>query len=245
MILPNLRYEVVENYKTPYYNIDNINLVSTYSPTLRKKLEGVSLTKEEFEAYPKKIMYEFNSRGLRDAEWPNSIDELKDSFFCVGDSNVVGVGLAYEDMFVQVLSNLCDKRMINCGVVNAKNYFWTMKQSIDIIKELNPKVLIAHWGAFHKSVLHKPRFFAHDDRRDIELTLNYIKNLEENKGTTKVIHVFNPIYHDFYDFFKKIDDMDILYVKFIRQDYARDAVHYGIESHKQLANDLYNIIKNS
>lgn len=244
MILPSVYNEVTANYSSPYYGMDTIGKVASYSQNLRKKLEGTTLTEEEFKSFSKDIMYEFNSRGLRDAEWPKSEQELKKCYFSVGDSNVVGVGLAYEDVFIQHLNKFCNKRIINCGLANAYNYFWTTKCSLEILQQINPEVLIVVWGPFHKSAQHKTRKIVHDDKKDIELTLLYIQNLEQHKTDTKLIHVLNPIYHDFYDFFQKVNDMQISYVKFLRKDYARDGIHYGIDSHKQLAQDIYDIIKN-
>jgi len=47
------------------------------------------LDKKHFDNYPYLVNYRHNSRGFRDAEWPELI-EFIDSVWCVGDSLTAG-----------------------------------------------------------------------------------------------------------------------------------------------------------
>ena len=62
-----------------------------------------AIDKVHFSSFPYKVAYSYNSRGFRDAEWPKTIEELKDAIWCIGDSFTAGVGSPYEHMWTQLL----------------------------------------------------------------------------------------------------------------------------------------------
>jgi hypothetical protein len=101
--------------------------------------------KKHFESYPYDITYNYNSRGFRDAEWPDSMEELQEATWCVGDSFTVGIGSPIEHTWPSVLQQQTGRRTVNVSMDGASNN-WIARRSIDIIQSINPKTLIIHWS---------------------------------------------------------------------------------------------------
>jgi len=101
--------------------------------------------KQHFTSYPHDITYNYNSRGYRDAEWPNNIGELQSAIWCVGDSFTVGIGSPLEHTWVyQVSKQLC-RRTINVSMDGASN-MWIARKSLDIVNKIKPAHLIIQWS---------------------------------------------------------------------------------------------------
>jgi hypothetical protein len=103
------------------------------------------LNKTHFEQYPHCVSYQYNSRGFRDLEWPNSIDELKQSIWCVGDSFTVGIGSPIEHTWPWLLQKQTGTRTINVSMDGASNN-WIARKTIDILQKINPHCVIIHWS---------------------------------------------------------------------------------------------------
>ena len=237
MILPGCVNSNYKNYQNKYFGFDDLRKFDTYNSKQLAEQNIIS-TKEQFLAYPKEIFYSFNSRGFRDEEWPND-ESLKQNNFCIGDSNVIGVGLPKEDTYNYILNQRMQVRFINLGKSSANNYTWNTKLSLEILKDLQPKHLIIHWSPFYKSGWRRNAFgdLLFGNRKEMSKFIECIENVESNKMSTNIIHVFNTLYHDFYDFFNRIDS-NIKYVLFEKKDLARDAVHYGVLSHIDLVEKI-------
>ena len=73
-----------------------------------------NVNKKYFKNYPYPIEYVYNSRGFRDAEWPESVDELRNAIWCIGDSFTVGLGspLAHTWPYLlqQIWPSMCQRR---------------------------------------------------------------------------------------------------------------------------------------
>ena len=95
-----------------------------------------------FSQYRHKITYEFNSRGFRDAEWPENVDNV---IWCVGDSFTSGVGVPYSHVWPQVLSRLGQRRTINISLDGASNN-WMARQINTIIDAYKPDTIVVHWS---------------------------------------------------------------------------------------------------
>ena len=65
------------------------------------------LDNTHYKNYPHQIEYKYNSRGYRDAEWPNTITELQDAIWCFGDSFTVGIGSPLNHTWVNILQSKC------------------------------------------------------------------------------------------------------------------------------------------
>ena len=101
--------------------------------------------KKHFKSYPYSITYQYNNRGFRDAEWPESTDELQNSVWCVGDSFTVGLGSPREHTWTHLLQQIYGSRTINVSMDGASNN-WIARKSIEILQKINPKQLIIHWS---------------------------------------------------------------------------------------------------
>ena len=105
--------------------------------------------KKHFKNYPYKIQYQYNSRGFRDQEWPESLDKLQNSIWCLGDSFTDGVGLPFPHIWPQVLQQITNLQTINVSLDGASNN-WIARHARTIIDEINPKNLIVQWSYSHR-----------------------------------------------------------------------------------------------
>jgi hypothetical protein len=120
------------------------------------------IDKKHFLKYPYEINYDYNSRGFRDSEWPNSILDLSESIWCVGDSFTVGLGQPYEHIWPQILQKRLKKRTINISMDGASND-WILRRTKQIIDEVNPKKLIIMWSYLHRR--ENPNIYLSDEDR--------------------------------------------------------------------------------
>ena len=174
---------------------------------LRAKFSGIDsyphcLDKKHFKSFPNEVDYLYNSRGFRDREWPNSLDELKESIWCIGDSFTVGIGSPIDHTWVRQLELKTKKRCINIGSDGASN-FWIARQATDILTTINPKIIIIHWSYSQRieEFVNNSYVQKHYDLTKLDNNLlveNFIScynNVEENKSLTTVIHSFIPFWH--------------------------------------------------
>ena len=105
--------------------------------------------KEHFLNYPHQISYTHNSRGFRDIEWPDSIDDLQNSIWCIGDSFTAGIGSPLLHTWPQVLQQNIKKRVINVSMDGASNE-WIARRTLDITNIIQPKHIIIMWSYFHR-----------------------------------------------------------------------------------------------
>jgi hypothetical protein len=134
MILQNLVIPSRRNLKLEYSGMDSLERC---------------LNKDHFRSYPHKIEYVHNSRGFRDSEWPDSLDELKDAIWCVGDSFTAGIGSPYEFIWPQVLAAATGRCCINVSMDGASNT-WISRRAQQIIKEVAPIHMVVLWSYFHR-----------------------------------------------------------------------------------------------
>lgn len=102
--------------------------------------------KKWFRQYPFDIVYQTNSRGYRDTEWPNDLDE---TIFCIGDSFTFGVGSPVEHTWPFLLEKLTGLRCINIAVNGASNELIRRKIQ-EVYSECNPIAVIACWSFTHR-----------------------------------------------------------------------------------------------
>jgi len=103
------------------------------------------LNKKHFESYPYDITYHYNSRGFRDAEWPDSIEELQSAIWCVGDSFTVGLGSPVTHTWPWILQQTTQRRTINVSMDGASN-MWIARKSFDIVNKIKPAHLVIQWS---------------------------------------------------------------------------------------------------
>jgi hypothetical protein len=102
--------------------------------------------------YPYTVTYKFNSRGYRDAEWPDDLSCVKNSNWCIGDSAIVGLGAPIEHSWPAILESKLNNRTIKVAMVGASNN-WIFRQAEQILKEIQPKLLVIQWSYFNRREL--------------------------------------------------------------------------------------------
>jgi hypothetical protein len=101
--------------------------------------------KKHFESYPHNITYNYNSRGFRDTEWPDNVEELQSAIWCVGDSFTVGIGSPLEYTWPWILQQSAQRKIINVSMDGASN-MWIARKSLDIINKIKPAQLVIQWS---------------------------------------------------------------------------------------------------
>lgn len=119
--------------------------------------------KKHFKNYPYPVDYVYNSRGFRDAEWPNSLDELRNAIWCIGDSFTVGLGAPLEHTWPYLLQQQTGRRCINVGMDGASNE-WIARKTQSIIEEINPTDIVIMWSYVHRRE-NKDASLSDEDRR--------------------------------------------------------------------------------
>lgn len=131
MIIPNLIVPSLVNKEFKFYSPDTLDNC---------------VDKKHFKKYPHDVHYKFNSRGFRDAEWPN---DLKNAIWCLGDSATVGIGSPSDHGWVKQLEKITNLPTINLGLRATDNY--TISQiAQEIIVALNPKNMMILWSFFER-----------------------------------------------------------------------------------------------
>jgi len=164
------------------------------------------LDKKHFKSYPHKVEYRYNSRGFRDTEWPETLEELKECIWCFGDSFTVGLGSPIKHTWANILESNTNKKCINVSMDGASNN-WIARKVAKVITEINPKDIIIHWSYLHRgeSQNHSlpdekrqiPFKYITDDERfyNFEKLLQKIENIKAN---TNIIHSVIPKFFDFH-----------------------------------------------
>jgi hypothetical protein len=159
------------------------------------------LDKKHFDNYPYLVNYRHNSRGFRDAEWPELI-EFIDSVWCVGDSFTAGVGVPYNHTWPAVLKSVSKKNTINVSMDGASND-WISRKTLRILDIVSPKNIVIQWSYFNRVEIDDTTLLDEDRRKHFhynELSLrhkfdNFKKNfslVESAKLKTNIIHSFVP-----------------------------------------------------
>jgi len=157
--------------------------------------------KKHFNNYPYPVDYRYNSRGFRDAEWPE-LTELVNSIWCVGDSFTVGLGAPYSHSWPSVLKSVSKKNTINISMDGASND-WIARRVLSILSTVSPQNIVIQWSFFSR-VESTDTTLSDEDRRkqfdnnDISVRNqfdNFKKNfllIESAKSKTNIIHSFIP-----------------------------------------------------
>ena len=121
------------------------------------------LDKAHFAAYPHPVEYNYNSRGFRDAEWPDDLPELKDAIWVFGDSFTVGVGSPINYTWPYAVAQELNKRVINISMDGASNE-WIARRAVDVYHAVQPSNMIIMWSYFHRRESTNIKKFDEDKR---------------------------------------------------------------------------------
>jgi hypothetical protein len=144
------------------------------------------LDKDHFLTYPHTITYQYNSRGLRDQEWPDSIEELNNAVWCIGDSFTVGIGSPAEHCWTHILEKKINRRVINVSMDGASNE-WIARRAVDICNTIAPKNMVIMWSYFNRR--EDPDVSKLDEDRRIFCNKNDTSNDDRNN----FIECFNKV----------------------------------------------------
>lgn len=92
------------------------------------------------------IDYRHNSRGYRDAEWP---EDLSNVTWCFGDSFTAGIGVPFTHTWPQVLQQRIKQPCINISMDGASNE-WIARKIEELSQEITPKRIIIQWSFTHR-----------------------------------------------------------------------------------------------
>jgi hypothetical protein len=242
-ILPDFIINAYANGETLYTGIDSL----------------VNCTdKNYFKNYPYSINYKYNSRGFRDTEWPEQLD---DCIWCVGDSFTSGVGQPYEHIWPQVLSNKLNIRTINMSMDGASNN-WISRKIVRIAEVIKPKTIIVQWSYVNRREKEIPAeiptgaiiddydrriWYTKDSHsiKDIENAITCVSNAVDacKKSNTVLINSFIPEFVDteYADmFWTAFENLNTPVVKYNVIDWARDKYHYDIATATLFVDNLLN-----
>lgn len=185
---------------------------------------------QQFNNYPYNIKYKFNSRGFRDDEWP---DDVNDVIWCLGDSHTLGIGIPVEFQYTKILSRLTGKTVLNLGHYCATN-IWLNIHALSILQEIRPKNLVIGWTNFDKTL--RPDDMLTGNIHNHILFKNCIKKILDKKSSTNFIDFFTPnSVHNTISIQSRDNSLGLItYI-----DYARDGFHIGIKTHEWLAMEIY------
>jgi hypothetical protein len=225
--------------------LDNFKLVSKLNQTysiLGLDCVEEAKNKKHWLSYSKPVGYQFNSRGFRDAEWPN---DLENAIWCFGDSFTVGMGQPQEEIWPQLLQTSTGIRTINISMNGASND-WIARKVVDLFQTITPRAVCIQWSYLHRRELAddtaadeaRTMHYNSNDFSDYE---NFFKNIDRLPSEASIIHSWIPNYFDFHyetDLDQKIyEGMTQRKLQFIKDtkqlDYARDYHHYDIDTAKK------------
>lgn len=152
------------------------------------------------------IDYRFNSRGFRDHEWPDNLDHV---IWCIGGSELLGTGVAFDQACPRQLAQLTESKVIDVSIIGASND-WITRQFQNIKAGLGDsfKTALIQWSFSTRSEL------SLNDAKDQELIdlYNAIKmpNWPDIKGFDSLSMLDDKIRQEIIDnpYFAKISAMD-------------------------------------
>jgi hypothetical protein len=184
MILPRIIIPKLVNTQAKFYSPDSLSDCQN---------------RKHFKNYPHDITYRFNSRGFRDTEWP---DDLENAIWCLGDSATLGSGAPLEHSWPSQFGDLTGLTTINLGIRAIDNY--TISEiAQEIIVSIEPKNLLILWSYLERRPTCNIQTGITDSSCQLVLDdynehISYFKkclaNTDIQNTKTNVIHGFIPNY---------------------------------------------------
>tara|TARA_R110000822_G_C15309055_1_gene492666 strand:+ start:336 stop:1181 length:846 start_codon:yes stop_codon:yes gene_type:complete len=169
------------------------------------------LDKTHFKNYPHKVEYSYNSRGFRGAEWPDSVEELTNAIWCIGDSFTVGVGSPLEHTWPYLLQQRTRRRCINVSMDGASNE-WIARKTQEIIKQINPTDIVIMWSYPYRRE-NKNLLLSDEDRRIDAVKVPFVEDFVNFKSCIDSVAQFN-VKHTAIPHFSADNDLNELVEKY-------------------------------
>lgn len=200
--------------------------------------------------YNKPVTYTFNSRGFRDEEWP---EDINNAIWCFGDSFTLGMGQPQNEIWPKLLQTPTAIRTINISMNGASND-WIARKVIDLLSVATPRAICIQWSFLHRRELNDPTrsdesrslHFDADDTKDLE---NFFKNVDMLPANKNIVHSWIPNFcwvpkrwvPNFFNneskrnldmiVFDEMSARNLTYITDNQQiDFARDYHHYDIKT---------------
>jgi hypothetical protein len=163
--------------------------------------------KTHFRQYPHVVNYHYNSRGYRDQEWSESITDLKNSIWCVGDSFTVGLGSPVEHTWPWLLQKQTGQRAINVSMDGASNN-WISRKVLKVLSEIQPKIIVVQWSYLFRD--ENPNTALDDEQRRqqysdqtlslsraqlLERFIQLVNTVKQAQTNTVIVHSFVPEFY--------------------------------------------------
>jgi len=186
-----------------------------------------------------KIDYTFNSKGYRDVEW-NELD-FNDSIWCVGHSDVAGVGVNQNEAWPFLLQNATGLKTINLGVIGG---------SWDTISRVVSSALTTHKPKFIfiQATTRDRREYITNERQQVvlpsmederQVDLNFWKFIDEENSQYSLEKNITII-----DLACRVAGVEYMIFDFadrretIREYPAADGKHIGVVPHRMVSEYL-------
>jgi hypothetical protein len=159
--------------------------------------------RKHFKNYPHDITYRFNSRGFRDTEWP---DDLENAIWCLGDSATAALGSPIDHSWPSQLNQLTGMPVINLGIRAIDNYTISTVAR-EILVNVQPKNMLILWSFFERrpvsniqtEIIDKSEQLIVDDELEhYNYFINCRLNLVIPNNKTNIVHGLLPKTTSFY-----------------------------------------------
>ena len=156
--------------------------------------------KKHYKLYPYDVSYQYNSRGFRDDEWPESSQELKNAIWCFGDSFTVGLGSPISHTWVNMLQAATGRRCINVSMNGASNE-WIARRVTQVIETINPADVVIHWSYLWRgenpdtTLSDVDRMISINLTNDVDMASNFlslVSSLDNKFADTNIIYSCIP-----------------------------------------------------
>lgn len=231
-------HALLQTVKIPYYADLKCKTLGLDSP-------DHCINKTYYKNYPHEIDYTFNEIGYR----CRPVDRyLGNEILAIGDSFTLGLGVNQQDSWVSQLEYLLDCPVLNFSLNGASND-WIARKIKDLLMVFNPRCIIVHYSFSHRR--EKSRTDWHDNERtecdpvysSEENLANWQMNFNQIESYgVPVIHSFITDWHDQPVDYAQLPKSTVPPI--VKRDLARDSFHYGIKTHRSLAEKFYNSITN-
>lgn len=215
-----------------------------------------------FKNFKYDVVYNYNSRGFRGEEWPETIQEAQSAIWCIGDSFTVGLGSPYNHAWPQVLQKKSNNQIINVSMDGASNE-WIAKTAIEILNEVKPINMVLMWSYIHRRhgirdtdlkrniIIDDEQLRQHYiDSTDIEDMENFsqcVQSLLPWKDQTNFIHLTIPSYAPS----NLIDQGHAILCQhytnvvpyFVQLDFARDFHHFDLLTSQHVVKEIVDLLK--
>lgn len=222
--------EFKQSFTIPYY-------ANLHCQELGHDSEKHCFDKTHFKNYGP-VEYSFNELGFR----TKPLTQFRgDEILAIGDSFTLGLGVNAQDRWTNQLEKLLDYPVLNFSLNGASND-WIARKANQLLQYFRPRALVIHWTFSHRR--ERPFLEWTDDERtecepwytEQENLKNWIKNYR-SINFTPAIHSVIPGWHDNFDYAqypvaKPIPMLDL----------ARDGFHYGIKTHRYLAETFTSLL---